>query len=139
MLVPVASFVVAAHGIRVAQLCHHAPRRIPEVHLSAHIGSQDASFPHPTVYVALHGCGTRVIVVAEKSRTEILQQVYVKAFVRICQHVARVVNKGISHSEVCRLGVHSFEQLRPFNVLSFDIVECNGRAKISFWSNAEEK
>ena len=130
VLVAVASLIVSAHGVGVAEACHHAPRRVAEIHLAAYVCREDAALPYPAVDVKAYARGAEGVVVAEEARAEELRNVEIHAALGIGEHVARVVDEGQSCAEIPCAAVHALEEFRAFDVLSPDIVEGDGGAYV---------
>ena len=100
VLVSIAAFIVATHGVRVAQLGHHRPRRIAEVEVATNVGRQYSAFPDATIAADVERGLREGIVVAEESRAEALRDVNIDAAVGIGQHIAAVENEAESYTHV---------------------------------------
>ena len=87
-LVPIASFVISAHGVRTSQCCHQSPRGIAIGKQCVELPCQHSTFPYRLIITGSQFCTAKRIFIAEKSRTEPLVYPQIIAMmICICQEI----------------------------------------------------
>ena len=83
--VPIASFVISAHGVRASQRCHQSPRGIAIGKQCVELSCQHSAFPYGLIIASSQFGAAKRIFIAEKSRAESLVYPQVIAVRCICR------------------------------------------------------
>ena len=138
-LVPIASFVISAHGVRTSQRCHQSPRGIAIGKQCVELPCQHSTFPYRLIITGSQFCTAKRIFITEKSRTKPLVYPQVISLIGIGQIITGVIKKGKAETRISGPCRHSFPKFRFLKVTPVYIIEYGHRADVEVLCQPKHK